>query len=112
MNSMMKSRPNQDCFHGGVYSVNPALVQSILAQRQSFRNFKGFVKKVCRELSSLCTIYPDPSCRELKNSILDYLGLELDPTWLLIGNGATELIHIFARAVHSQEGSNFCTYIL
>ena len=117
MNSMMKSRSNQDCFHGGVYSVNPALVQLDFSSNINPLGIsKDLLGDVCRELSSLCTTYPDPSCKELKYSILDYLGLELDPTWLLIGNGATELIHIFARTFIRKKvvisAPTFCEYEL
>jgi threonine-phosphate decarboxylase len=117
MKSMMNSRPNQDCFHGGVYSVNPALVQFDFSSNVNPLGIsKDLLNKVCRELGSLCTTYPDPSCKELKNSILDYLGLELDPTWLLIGNGATELIHIFARTFIRKKvvisAPTFCEYEL
>jgi len=114
---MIKNRPNQDCFHGGVYSVNPALVQLDFSSNVNPLGIsKDLLNDVCTELGSLCTTYPDPSCRELKNSILDYLGLELDPTWLLIGNGATELIHIFARTFIRRKvvisAPTFCEYEL
>jgi threonine-phosphate decarboxylase len=114
---MMKNRANRDCFHGGVYSVNPALVQLDFSSNVNPLGIsKDLLNDVCRELSSLCTTYPDPSCKELKNGILEYLGLELDPTWLLIGNGATELIHIFARTFIRKNviisAPTFCEYEL
>jgi threonine-phosphate decarboxylase len=114
---MMKNRPNQDCFHGGKYSVNPALVQLDFSSNVNPLGIsKDLLNDVCRELSTLCTTYPDSSCRELKNGILDYLGLELNPTWLLIGNGATELIHIFARTFIRRKviisAPTFCEYEL
>ena len=41
--------------------------------------------------------YPDPECRELRHALADRLGLE--PEGILVGNGATELIHLLARAL-------------
>ena len=41
--------------------------------------------------------YPDPGCRELREALSDRLGLE--PDRILIGNGATELIHLIARSL-------------
>ncbi len=41
--------------------------------------------------------YPDPDCRDLREALSRQLGLELDD--ILIGNGATELIHLVARSV-------------
>ena len=113
----MQNSPNQDCFHGGIYSVNPALVQLDFSSNINPLGIsKNLLNDVCRELGSLCTTYPDPSCKELKNSILEYLGLELDPTWLLIGNGATELIHIFTRTFVRKKvvisAPTFCEYEL
>ena len=44
--------------------------------------------------------YPDPDCRDLREALSQQLGLELDD--ILIGNGATELIHLVARSVLRQ----------
>lgn len=117
MTSMMKNKPNYDCFHGGIYSVNPALVQLDFSSNVNPLGIsKGLLNEVSRELGSLCTTYPDPSCRELKKGILDYLELKLDPKWLLVGNGATELIHIFARTFIRGKvvisAPTFCEYEL
>jgi histidinol-phosphate aminotransferase len=40
--------------------------------------------------------YPDPDCRELREAIAAYHGVS--PEQVLAGNGATELIHLIARA--------------
>jgi threonine-phosphate decarboxylase len=117
MTLMINNKPNYDCLHGGVHSVNPALVQFDFSSNVNPLGIsKDLLSNVCRELGRLCTTYPDPSCRELKNGILDYLGLELDPKWLLVGNGATELIHIFARTFVRGKvvisAPTFCEYEL
>lgn len=41
--------------------------------------------------------YPDPECRELRDALGERLGVQADR--ILIGNGATELIHLIARAL-------------
>jgi histidinol-phosphate/aromatic aminotransferase/cobyric acid decarboxylase-like protein len=41
--------------------------------------------------------YPDPRCTDLRQAIA--ARLEVPPDWVLVGNGATELIHLLARAV-------------
>lgn len=118
MSSMIEVRPNQSCFHGGPYSaINHDLVQLDFSSNVNPLGIsKDLLNDVRRELSSLCSRYPDPYCSELKNSIIEYLGLELDPTWLLIGNGATEIIHIFARTFIRRKvvisAPTFCEYEL
>jgi threonine-phosphate decarboxylase len=114
---MMKNTPNQDCFHGGVYSVNPGLVQLDFSSNVNPLGIsKDLLHQLYRQLNILCTTYPDPSCRELKNTILDYLGIGLDPSWLIIGNGATELIHIFTHTFIRKKvvisAPTFCEYEL
>ena len=41
--------------------------------------------------------YPDPECGELRDVLADHVALE--PERILVGNGATELIHLLARAL-------------
>lgn len=114
---MMDHKAHQDCAHGGVYSVDPGMVQlDFSSSINPLGISKSVLHELCKELKNLCTIYPDPFCGELKNSILDYLKIGLDPSWLLIGNGATELIHIFARTFIRKKvvipSPTFCEYEL
>ncbi len=44
----------------------------------------------------LISEYPDPYSRELKNAIMEYTGV--DKECVVVGNGANELIHLFAAA--------------
>lgn len=45
----------------------------------------------------LASIYPDNACTELKRAIRSYIG-RIEPSNLLVGNGTTEIIHLFSRA--------------
>jgi threonine-phosphate decarboxylase len=115
--TMTDHKTRQDCAHGGVYSVDPKMVQlDFSSSINPLGISKSVLHEISKELRNLCTIYPDPFCGELKNSILDYLKIGLDPSWLLIGNGATELIHIFARTFLRKKvvipSPTFCEYEL
>lgn len=41
--------------------------------------------------------YPDPECRELKSTLASYLGI--DQEYLVMGNGAAELIYLLVRVI-------------
>jgi len=41
--------------------------------------------------------YPDPDCRQLRQTLAQQCGV--DPDMILIGNGSTELIHLLPRAL-------------
>jgi threonine-phosphate decarboxylase len=103
------------CFHGGIYSVNPKLVK---VDFSSNINPLGISKKVlasiCRNLPSISASYPDPECHELKNQIINYLDNDLSSDCIFVGNGATEIIHDFARAFVRKNAvipvPTFCEY--
>ncbi len=103
------------CFHGGIYSVNPKLVK---ADFSSNVNPLGISKRVLaslsRHLSSISSSYPDPECIELRKKILNYLDGELSLECICVGNGATELIHDFARSFVRNKAlipaPTFCEY--
>ncbi len=105
------------CLHGGVFSVNPALVK---VDFSSNVNPLGISKRVLRSiqnnLNSLFSMYPDPECRELKKNLLNYMDTDLDAEWITVGNGATELIHSFARTFIRKKAiifnPTFCEYEL
>jgi len=88
------------CSHGGIYSVdNPRSVKSDFS---SNINPLGISKKVIEAIQkNVCTVsslYPDPRCTDLKKHLLNYLGIDLTLECISVGNGATEIIHNFARA--------------
>jgi threonine-phosphate decarboxylase len=62
----------------------------------------------------LISSYPDPDCRELKTALSDYLGI--DREYLLMGNGAAELIYLFVRVAGCRRAlipvPTFCEYSL
>jgi threonine-phosphate decarboxylase len=61
-------------------------------------------------------MYPDPECMDLRKSLCNYLDKDLDPEWITIGNGATEIIHNFARTFIRNKvvipAPTFCEYEL
>lgn len=87
------------CVHGGIYSVDPDLVKLDFSSSVNPLGISKFVLNTIHEnIDSLSSIYPDPKCSELKKGILEYLNLDRDSDWINVGNGATEIIHNFARA--------------
>ena len=91
------SKGMSTCSHGGVYSVNPNLVR---VDCSSSINPLGTPRKAIAAIKMnfnlLASKYPDPECRELKESLSRYLGI--DPEWISVGNGAIEVIYWFAQA--------------
>ncbi|HXG06967.1 MAG TPA: hypothetical protein VNI77_06550, partial [Nitrososphaera sp.] len=91
------SKELSSCSHGGVYSVNPALVK---VDCSSSVNPLGTPRKaiaaIQRSARSITPMYPDPECRELKKAISRYL--DVDQDWISVGNGAMEIIYWFAQA--------------
>src|SRR5919199_1509488 len=90
---------SNDCSHGGAYSVNPKLVQIDFSSNV---NPLGVSKKVIYSLQKkgglVSSVYPDSESQDLRKKLCDYLGKNLDPEWITVGNGATEIIHNFARS--------------
>jgi threonine-phosphate decarboxylase len=105
------------CSHGGVHSVNPNLVKIDFSSNV---NPLGISKKVIHLLQKnagfISSTYPDPECKDLRKKLCEYLGKDLDPDWISVGNGATEIIHNFARTFVRNKvvipAPTFCEYEL
>ena len=54
-------------------------------------------KAAVRRAMNLVSLYPDNDCTQLRKSIASFVG-QIEPTNVFVGNGATEIIHLFARA--------------
>src|SRR5919197_3696290 len=105
------------CFHGGIFSVNPKLVRLDFSSSINPLGISDRVlESIRRNLCSVSSSYPDPECVDLKNHILDYLDSDLGLEYLCVGNGATEIIHDFARAFVRNHAlipaPTFCEYEL
>jgi threonine-phosphate decarboxylase len=80
----------------------------------------GVSKKVLYSIQKnakyLSSIYPDPECQELKKNLHKYLNIDIDADWITVGNGATEIIHNFARGFVRNKviipAPTFCEYEL
>lgn len=105
------------CSHGGLYSVNPNLVKIDFSSNV---NPLGISKKVMYSLQQnaglISSTYPDPECTDLRKNLCNYLDKDLDPEWITVGNGATEIIHNFARTFVRNKvvipAPTFCEYEL
>jgi threonine-phosphate decarboxylase len=103
------------CSHGGIYSVDPRLVR---IDCSSSVNPLGppaeAISTIRRNAKSLVPRYPDPQCSDLKKSLARYLNVESD--WILIGNGAVEIIYWFAQLIAGKQvvipAPTFCEYEL
>jgi threonine-phosphate decarboxylase len=119
---MQKSRivkKNFDsCHHGGKYSASNHQIVKI--DFSSNINPLGISQKVIESLKEnieISSVYPDPNCIKLKKDILEYLDSDIDSIEnLIIGNGATELIHYFSSAFAKRQvlipSPTFCEYEL
>lgn len=112
----------QGCHHGGIYSTDN--INDIKVDFSSNINPLGISKRVVSKLMSktaqLAYNYPDPKCMELKKMIMGSISCENSLSHvdnLIVGNGATELIHYFADAFARRKKNGifiptFCEYEL
>jgi len=103
------------CFHGGKYSVDPNLVKIDFSSSINPLGISKYVlRTIKKDLGSLASSYPDPECRDLKKNLSDYLNIH--PEFINVGNGATEIIHNFARMFARKKvvipSPSFCEYEL
>lgn len=106
------------CSHGGIYSTKNYLKVKI--DFSSNVNPLGISRQVLKEIKKnikqISHIYPDSNCNLLKKNIADYTEHGIDKDWISVGNGATELIHNFAKAVSLKNSiiiyPTFCEYEL
>lgn len=103
------------CFHGGIYSVDPSLVKIDFSSNVNPLGVsKNVLRSIKKDLGSLSSSYPDPECKDLKKSLSDYLNIHRE--CINVGNGATEIIHNFARMFARKKviipSPSFCEYEL
>lgn len=86
--------------HGGIhYHKSTKGKDSIIIDFSTNVNPLGPSPKVLstvKKNTKLISAYPDPDSKELKNAIMEYVGI--DKEHIVVGNGANELIHLFADA--------------
>lgn len=106
------------CSHGGIYSTKNYLQVKI--DFSSNINPLGISRQVLKEirknLKQISHVYPDSNCNLLKKSIAKYVEHDIDTEWISVGNGATEIIHNFVRALSLSNSiiipPTFCEYEL
>lgn len=105
------------CSHGGIYSARS---YDVRIDFSSNINPLGISRKVLtklkKDLPRLSLNYPDPECLDLKECLVRYMNERLSSDQICIGNGATELIDIFAKSFGKTEvvipSPTFCEYEL
>jgi threonine-phosphate decarboxylase len=108
----------ESCSHGGIYSTKNSLKVKI--DFSSNINPLGISSQVLKEirknLKQISHVYPDSKCNLLKKSIARYVEHDIDKEWISVGNGATEIIHNFVRALSLTNSiiisPTFCEYEL
>ena len=103
------------CAHGGIYSVDHNLVKlDFSSSVNPLGTPPRALREIARRAKELSPRYPDPECIELKKSLGEYL--KVDPSWLVVGNGAIEIIYWFAQAFARKQAvvpsPTFCEYEL
>jgi threonine-phosphate decarboxylase len=106
------------CSHGGIYSTTNFLKVKIdFSSNINPLGISRYVlKEIKKNIKQIANVYPDPNCTLLKESIAEYIQHGIDQNWIIIGNGATELIHNFVRCTVSKNSiipsPTFCEYEL
>lgn len=103
------------CFHGGSHSADPRKVKIDFSSNVNPLGVsKKVIKSIRRDLASLSSSYPDPESKELKQALSNYLNVASDN--ISVGNGATDIIHNFARLFAKKKviipSPSFCEYEL
>ncbi|MCP8322844.1 MAG: threonine-phosphate decarboxylase CobD [Candidatus Methylarchaceae archaeon HK02M2] len=94
----------QPCIHGGeVWQHNPNKKDFLLDFSANVNPLGPSPKVIETIKESLWKIpyYPDSNCASLKEEISEYIG-RIGPENLIVGNGSTELIYIFAEVFLEQ----------
>jgi threonine-phosphate decarboxylase len=109
------SRAMSACAHGGIYSVDHRLVKIDFSSNVNpLGTSPRALKAILKDARALSARYPDPECTELRNGLAKYL--KIDPNWIVVGNGAVEIIYWFAQAFAAKKvvipAPTFCEYEL
>jgi threonine-phosphate decarboxylase len=106
------------CSHGGIYSIkNPLQVKIDFSSNINPLGIsRQVLKEIKKRIKQISHVYPDSNCNLLKQSIAEYVEHGIDKEWISVGNGATEIIHNFVRAVSLSNSiiisPTFCEYEL
>ena len=84
--------------HGGLYSIEnpyPSIVD--FSSNVNPLGYPASVKKLLRSWMEKIPVYPDHTSKKLKKQLSTHLGISASN--LVVGNGATEVIYNFCRAI-------------
>src|SRR6266542_2047510 len=97
---------------GGPYKSNsqhmvPLFLMELIIVFSSNVNPLGISRKVLtklqKDLPRLSLNYPDPESLDLKKSLVHYMNERISCDQISVGNGATEIIDIFAKTFGKKE---------
>ncbi len=84
--------------HGGLYSIeNPHSTVVDFSSNVNPLGYPTSVKKLLGSWMKKIPVYPDHNSKKLKKQLSSYLGISASN--LVVGNGATEVIYNFCRAI-------------
>lgn len=92
--------------HGGdvvsaskLYGLDPGVFLDFSANVNPIGPSRAALEAVVANLDAVSR-YPDPNCTELRDALGNYLGV--NPANLVLGNGASELIHLVANMLRPK----------
>ncbi len=105
------------CSHGGIHSAGPHVVKIDFSSNVNPLGVsREAITKLKKSLKTLSGIYPDPECTDFKKNLIRYLDGRISFDHINVGNGATEIIHNFARSFVKRRviipSPTFCEYEL
>jgi threonine-phosphate decarboxylase len=90
--------------HGGLYSIeNPRSTITDFSSNVNPLGYPASVKRLLRSWMEKIPVYPDHNSKKLKKQLSSYLGVSTSN--LVVGNGATEVIYNFCRAIIGKHTS-------
>jgi threonine-phosphate decarboxylase len=109
----VRDRARNGCSHGGVYSVDAKLVRlDCSSSVNPLGPPASVIEAIKKEARRLVPLYPDSECRALKKRISLYAKCQEEE--ICVGNGALEMIHLFARLYARKlaviPAPTFCEY--
>lgn len=84
--------------HGGLYSIgNPGSQVIDFSSNVNPLGYPASLKKLLKNWMTKIPVYPDHASVRLKKQLAKYLGVQVGS--LVVGNGATEVIYNFCKAI-------------
>ena len=117
LNTNLEQVTTGSCSHGGIHSAGPHIVKiDFSSSVNPLGVSRSAITKLKKCLRTLSCNYPDPECADFKENLIRYLDGRISIDQINVGNGATEIIHNFARSFVKKAviipSPTFCEYEL